>query len=145
MTKEQINIFEAAAKKLARKKALLSPSQEKAQSTPPQPPKKHRDPEIREMMKKIDDMKQDLLKKMEYLQRTGGLTYEQVRAYMENPKNFTKTEWDKLQQTKNELGDKVWNALGEELKPKAEHVRENVEGERKGKTLGARKRWIPVK
>ena len=64
-------------------------------------------------------MKQDLLNKMEYIYRTSGLTYDQVRRYMENPKNFSKKDWEKLQRTKEELGEKVWNALGQELKPKA--------------------------
>lgn len=143
------NIFEAAAKKLALKKGKIepaSPSKNAAKvAAPVAPLQKHRDPEIRDMMKKIDEMKQDLLKRMELIHLKSGLTYDQIRGYMENSKNFTPAEWEKLQKTKNELGEKVWNTLGQELKPKTAHVRENIAGERKAKTLGARKRWIPVK
>lgn len=141
--RKQTNIFEAAAKKLARKKGKTENVPKKLVQAAPTPIQ--RDPEIREMLKKIDDMKQDLLNKMEYIYRTSGLTYDQVRRYMENPKNFSKKDWEKLQRTKEELGEKVWNALGQELKPKAARERENVAGERKAKTLGARKRWIPMK
>jgi hypothetical protein len=148
--KKHTTIFEAAAKKLALKKGNIvstSPTDTKKEATPPTPavPAVRRDPEVREMMKKIEDMKQDLSNKMENIHRKSGLTYDQIRVYMENPKNFSKTEWEKIQKTKDELGEKVWNALGQELKPKTTHERENIAGERKAKTLGARKRWIPMK
>ncbi len=144
------NIFEAAAKKLGRKsKKKISgetpapPTAQAATKSPFGTPLKHRDPEINEMLQKIDTMQQDLQNKMEDVKQRTGLSDEDIKAFMENPKNFSPADWEKMAKSKEMLGEKVWTALGMELKPK-QHTRENLSSERKGKTLGARKKWIPI-
>jgi|688.fasta_scaffold16531_13 hypothetical protein len=135
---EDKNIFETAAKKLGRQKKST-----KSTPAPIQKKKRHSDPEIASMLQKIDDMKLDLQKKLDYIKNRMGWSNDQIQQFMNNPKNFPPKEWERIQQTKNALGDKVWAAIGLELKPKP-RTRENIAGERKGKTLGARKKWIPM-
>lgn len=135
------NIFETASKKL-KKHAKANSSQ--VPSPKETKEKVHRDPEIAAMLKQIKDMKDDLQNKLDHIKNAAGWTNEDMQAYMNEPKNFSPKEWEKIEQSKNALGDKVWAAIGLELKPKP-RTRENVAGERKGKTLGARKKWIPMK
>lgn len=139
MEKDQ-NIFETASKKLG---GIKSKKKLPIHSSVPQK-KEHRDPEIAAMLKQIDDMKQDLERKFEVIRNKMGWSAEDVHEYLNNPKNFPPKEWEKIQQTKKALGDKVWAAIGTHLKPKPK-TRENIAGERKGKTLGGRKKWIPMR
>lgn len=129
------NIFETAASSNLGKKKKQQPSSKK---------KTHQDPEIAAMLNQIEVMKQDLENKLEKIRQQTGLSKEDLQNFMNNPKNFSPNEWAKLEKTKNEMGDKVWSAIGLELKPKA-RTRENIAGERKGKTLGGRKKWIPMR
>lgn len=132
------NIFDTASKKLGSKKKKGSA----ARPTPKKPV--HRDPEIAAMLKQIDEMQNDLQNKFDHIKSQAGLTTEDIQDFMNNPKNFTPKQWEQIEQTKNELGNKVWAAIGLELKPKP-RTRENIAGERKGKTLGGRKKWIPMR
>jgi hypothetical protein len=74
------------------------------------------------------------------------MTPQQFNDYLDNPKNFSPREWEIVQKNKHLLEEKVWDVVGLELKPATgPKRRENLAGERKGKTLGARKKWIPMK
>lgn len=147
------NIFDTAAKKLSKKGKKAAKNLKETPRAPipdSDPPKtdlsqiRTKDPEIRDMMKKIHAMRQDLQNKMENIYKHSGLTPESLKNFLDNPKNFAQKDWEFIQQNKNILEEKVWETLGEELKPITRYVRENVAGERKGKTLGARKKWIPM-
>ncbi len=150
------NIFEAASKKLgaksskAKTQSKIPPPSNEGQKPPspgpssPTPPKVvNRDPEITDMLKNIEFMQKDLQNKLEYIKQKTGWGSEEIQKFMANPRNFSPKEWKQLQQNKDILGDQVWSTLGMELKPKESH-RKNLAKERKGKTLGARKKWISM-
>lgn len=154
------NIFETAAKQLGKKK----PPKKVAESTPPSsipvenpqksPPnfekfKNNQDPETAEMMQKIKEMKQDLQNKIDFIQKKGGMLGQNFQNYINNPKNFNDIQWQEIQKAKQMLGDKIWKAIGAPIEqetdapPSAPPVPHS--GSRKAKTLGVRKKWIPIK
>lgn len=106
------------------------------------------DPEIRDMVGQIKTMQDDLKSRFDQLYVETGMNEDQLKTFMDNPKNFLPADWEFLQKNKNVLEEKVWNAVGEELKPKPQSAvrssRTNPNDERKGKTLGARKKWLDM-
>lgn len=136
------NIFETAAKKLGRKDKKPEPKEKK--NVEPPPTRAYRDPQVDAMMQQIREMNQDLKSQMESISKKTGLSYDELKKLVDNPKNFSPADWAFLQKNKQLLGDKVWGVVGIPNKPKAKQ-RENVAGERKAKTLGARKKWIPMR
>lgn len=174
------NIFEAATKQFNKKKLDKSKSLEKAEKTseqsslpnssepsppspppPPPPPRQVKkktnlvvDPETREMLEQIRQMKQDLQNKLELIQKKGGALGYGFKQFTQNKKNFTPEQWEDIQKAKRLLGDKIWNAIGKPAPPSLEQSQADsttpsisppVPGDRKGKTLGARKKWIPMR
>ena len=153
---EDKNIFETAAKKLGKNKGKqpsgpvpLKPVADKDPTpTPNRPiiPSLPRDPQTQAMLNKIRTMQADLQQRFELLYKTAKMSAEEFKAYLANPKNFSKKDWEFVQKNKNILEVKVWDTVGTELKPSTSgRKRENLDQERKGKTLGARKKWIPMK
>lgn len=156
---EEKSLFETAAEALGSKKgkkkrhsSLEGPRQpvpdidvtQKKESPIQRVPQ---DSEIKEMMGQIKTMQSDLQSRFDQLYQESGMDAEQLKTFMENPKNFFPKDWEYLQQNKHVLEEKVWTAVGEELKPKANaHIRTraNIADERKGKTLGSRKKWLPM-
>lgn len=161
------NIFETAAEKgrKFKKSKTHSPSKGEPFRTPvpdrdpnPQPrfnegtanenvsETRSKDPEIKDMMGKIHLMRQDLERKMNQIYNISGLDTDSFKEFLNNPKNFGNKDWQFIQENKSVLEQKVWLTIGDELKPPtggpALPGRENIAGERKGKTLGARKKWI---
>lgn len=151
---EDKNIFETAASKLGKKS-------KKGKDTGPVPlkpvpdqdpkplvggviPKQKGDPETQAMLQKIRTMQADLQQKFDALYKKAKMTPTEFKNYLDDPKNFSKKEWDFVQSNRYALEEKVWDVVGLELKPATGHKRENISHERKGKTLGARKKWIPM-
>ena len=106
------------------------------------------DPEIKEMVSKIKKMQTDLQSRLDQVYQETGMNGEELKTFIENPKNFLPKDWEYIQKNKHVLEEKVWETLGEELKPPTGHVvrtRGNIADERKGKTLGSRKKWLPMR
>lgn len=156
---EEKSLFETAADTLGSKKkkkkgqSLEGPRQpipdkdvtKKRESPIPKVPQ---DPEIKEMVGKIKQMQTDLQSRLDEMYLETGMNGEQLKTFMENPKNFLPKDWEYIQNNKHVLEAKVWETLGEELKPPTGPVirtRANVADERKGKTLGSRKKWLPMR
>jgi hypothetical protein len=149
------NIFETASKKLGSKgKKKIETKEQKIQPAAfvPTPERRYRDAEINEMMKQIDEMSRELRYQLESASKKAGRSYDGLRQLVENPKNFTPEAWAFIQKNRDLLSEKVWNSIGVTYHPQAPQEtptpeaprRENKAGERKGKTLGARKKWISV-
>lgn len=139
------NIFETAAKKLGHKEnkpSSQSPKQS-AKEKPPAQKKAYRDPEVADMMRQINEMNEDLQSKMESISKKSGLSYDDLKKLIDNPKLLSPAQIEYLKKSK-ELGEQVWDAVGVPTKPQIKQ-RENKMGERKAKTLGARKKWIPMR
>jgi len=128
------NIFDEASKKPKKAKK-------------PAPPKKPlTDAEVSKMLDRMNEMRREIEKKVEDACEGKGLTWQNVQDYVNEPKNFLPTEWKRLQHRREEVAEKLWASLGTDVKKKKAAVtKKKVAKKRKGKTLGARKRWIPMK
>jgi hypothetical protein len=150
MEKKDKNIFETASKQLPKggknppKQAPVQKRIPRGRSTPP-PTTTYRDPEVDAMMKQIRDMSQDLENQMETISKKSGLSYDDLKKAIENPKLFKPADLEALKKKQEDLKQKVWGAVGSMPSKPADKQRENVGGERKAKTLGIRKKWIPMR
>jgi len=94
------------------------------------------------MMRQIREMNQDLQSQMESVSKKSGLSYDELQRLVQ--KNVGPADLELLKKSMDELGDKIKGAVGTPNQPKPKQ-RENLAGERKAKTLGARKKWIPMR
>lgn len=120
------------------------------QSSPPSADKKnYTDSETVEMLEKMNTMRRDLEKKLEGLYQQSGMSGDELQAYLDNPKNVGEVLWEKIQQQRQELSDKLYKMVGIEEKArstiKKSKEKEEAVKKRKGKTLGTRKKWIPIR
>ncbi len=141
--KKDKNIFDTATKKLTSKKLENSLS-EKPYKNIKKGQSSKKDPEVVEMLEKIETMKQDLRDKMEAIKVKSGWSEEKIQQILDNPQHLSNKQLLSNQQNEQVLEGKIWAALGNELKPKKAKPT-NLQSERLGKTLGSRKKWIPMK
>ena len=97
------------------------------------------------MMDKIIEMQEDLKAKFDYVERKSALLGPNIAKYLQE-KNLTPAEVRYLENAKSLLGIKVRKAVGVPPRGAAEAASTPpTPTKRKGKTLGARKKWMPVK
>jgi hypothetical protein len=152
------NIFDAAASKS--KKAV--PPKGK---TPAPPPKKietpqpevsiqpeslldlHKDPEINGMLNKMYRMQENIQTKLNEAYDKSGISASQIKNFLNNPSNFSPDIWQKIQGQRDvlekQIGDVLKNYARKTKKGYAPGSTVNSK-ERKSKTLGARRNWIPM-
>lgn len=75
-----------------------------------------------------------------------GINKQKVADYLSDPNNFNPEQWQMIQQKRKEMQDQLWKLLGIERKKEVSRKeKEKTEQKRKGKTLGARKKWMPMR
>ncbi len=147
------NIFEEAGrakKKVSSKTLETSPSEKKMESqTQPvsfssgQLLDLHRDPEINVMLNKMYRMQEDIHNRLEQIYNNSGLSTSQIKNFLNNPGNFPPEIWQRIQGQRDIFEKKIVEVLQiYAKKPKKEHI--SGSKERKAKTLGARRNWIPM-
>lgn len=140
---EDKNIFETAAKKLGRKsKTEVKKKPSPPKEIPENKPGVYRDPEVNEMMRQIREMNQDLQSQLESVSKKTGLSYDELKKLVE--KKASPAELEYLKKGMEQLGEQLLGVAPTPSAPKPKQ-RENIAGERKAKTLGARKKWIPMR
>lgn len=169
--KEEYNIFDHARKTLGNKDKVkqtphpLTPDKTREKTKPPSPPPPPPPPPspppnpilprpelpimrnmgVQEMLDRIRFMEDDLQKKMDKICELSGMSQKEIESFIENPNNFRPGYWKRAQLQKEQLEEKLYNALG--LKAKKNIIKKKkvkLAKERKGKTLGARKGWMPM-
>lgn len=140
MTQEsKDNIFDTARKK-AMDKGKETPS------PPPAPIKTTGETEtVEEMLSKIAAMRDDLRKKMDILVEKSGVSRQEIVNYCSNPNNFSTQKWEQMERKRRDFEAKVWAALGKSVEGAKEQQASKDTKARKGKTLGARGNWIPMR
>jgi len=145
------NIFDEAGKQ---GKGLPSKKKEEAASSSPAvKPEKSKniivsltDSEIQEMFDRMLEMRRDLDKKTDELKNAISLSQQDVVKFFSNSKNFTPQEWSIIQQSRSDLEKRVWAVVGKDPKKVREkQLEEKDTKSRKGKTLGSRRNWIPIR
>ncbi len=143
------NIFDAAGKI---KRPLLPKGQESTPDISSFSDKEllnlHRDAEINVMLNKMYRMQEHIQTRLNQIFESSGLSANQIKNYLNNPSNFPPDIWQKIQGQRENLEKKIGEVLQiYTKKPKSGHIAKIGSAEtkqRKSKTLGARKKWIPM-
>ena len=136
------------AKKASSTASSSTPTDPVSVNIPPvgvQPKKFTIDPEINKMLEQIFKMREDLQKKLDDIFQKTGLSRAEIESFLNNPNNYPPGKWEKFQNEKKLLEDKLYVALGIDRKHKAKQEDIKTAKERKGKFLGGRKNWIPIR
>ncbi len=104
------------------------------------------EPEMKEIFGKIDNMRQEIVTKMENVFQKGGISQDELGEYLHNPDNFSDQEWKFVSGRRDEIMNDLWKLVGKNTKEvHKKKKKKKVSGERKRKTLGSRKKWIPMR
>lgn len=144
--KESSNIFDEAGKK----KDLPPAKKEEAPSSsvdlPVNLPAILSDEDIQEMFDRMIVMRQELDRKTDELKDALALTKQDINVFFSDPKNFTPEQWKMIQENRTELELKTFAIVGKDPKKVRQKQLESKDAKaRKGKTLGARRNWIPIR
>lgn len=105
-----------------------------------------KDPEIKEWVERIETLHQEIENKTNELIEKGGHTPLSIRKYLDDPKNFSPKDWQMIQAQRERM-DKDFGIRIDPLFKKQRKEKETkvLSKERKGKSLGSRKRWIDMR
>lgn len=161
------NIFEEAGRSKPKPKpkpASASPMQSKEKETVPFGTSKNKEEldklihhptsiklkDVDQVIVRVREMHDEIEKKLEAIYQKTGLTPKYVRDYLANPNNFNSFEWDRIQKNRQELlgsllGSTKVEETQEQKAKSAEKATEKSTKERRGKMVGTRKNWIPIR
>lgn len=141
------NIFETASKQLGKGAKPPEKTEKKPPppltAAPPAPNTPYRDPEVNDMMRQIKEMNDDLNRQMENISKKSGVSYDDLKKLIGSPGQPANVEMVK----KGDVLRKKIEGVVPTIAPRLaapQKTEKQLEGERKGKTLGARKKWIPM-
>ncbi|HRD55733.1 MAG TPA: hypothetical protein PLC42_04980 [Parachlamydiaceae bacterium] len=104
------------------------------------------DAEVQRMFDRMVELKEELDKKTDEFKEAVVLSQQDVVKYFNEPKNFTIDQWAVIQESRSELEKRVFDVVGKDLKKVRQKQLESKDSKlRKGKTLGARRNWIPIR
>ena len=144
-----LNFFQSSAKK--KKIPTEPPAQASSKDklvpvTTPKLPTLQKDPEVTEMLKKIEDMRNDIEQQIEFISRQSGWSKEKIWQFTNDPKNFSSEQWAIVQNENKAFVDKVWAAVAPAIEIHKDQAKKSQEvKDRKGKFIGSRRKWINTK
>lgn len=150
------NIFDAASQKLGKKAKSLkegAPAAGSKPSTTKRIAEQVVDPEVQRMLDRMKWMKQDLDDKMEALKKKSGLNDEQFEKYIQHLAGLDIVKLEESKKKRAELEEKILNVVGPSNQQRALQIQSTeppkskplTEKERKSKTIGARRNWLPMR
>jgi hypothetical protein len=105
--------------------------------------------DIKTMVDRFKNLHDQIDRKLDELFQKTGWNPRYIKDYLENPNNFSSQEWERVQKERQSLLTHLYKGLGKNVEEiqKIEKIkaREKASKDRKGKTLGARKNWIPMR
>lgn len=149
---KSFNIFQPERSKMT-KQPLKSAS---SQSTPihvdnKAPPPLILDREIKEMVDRMRKMHDEIALKLDDAYQQTGFTPGFIKNYLNNPNNFPSSEWERVQKERKALLSSVCEELKKGIRSTpiesnrlTQKELSNLAKERRSKTLGARRNWIPM-
>lgn len=102
------------------------------------------DEEIKGILDRIDAIKNDLKEKVAVLIEKHGHTPSSIKKYLNDPKNFTPEQWIAIQKQKDEIAKTVGVAIDPLMRKQKKIMEKKQEDRSKNKSIGARKRWMPM-
>lgn len=101
---------------------------------------------INEEFEKINKMRDELMVKLDEVYKKGGITYDEIERFLNNPQNFTEKQWKLLQEQREMYQEKLNALVGKKNSEKRDKsLKKKTSEERSRKTLGSRKKWIPMR
>lgn len=97
-------------------------------------------------LKKINEMKNELALKLEELYQKAEMSTQETEAYLSNQANFSDKQWKLLQEQQEIYKNKLKDLFGKkDIEKQKKKVKKKSTEERSRKTLGSRKKWIPMR
>jgi hypothetical protein len=88
----------------------------------------------------------ELVNRLDEIHVKLGMSLKDMKEYLSNSSNFKPQEWEMIQGRRAVLQERILNLLGKEGREMLKKTEAAKGGKaRKGKTLGSRKKWIPIK
>jgi hypothetical protein len=140
MSDQPFNLFDLSAKSGKKKPEKERPSSPKAA---PLPEISGNDTE--KILQKMKKMHSELRTQVELIFEKSGQDPRTFSDYFNNPSNFEPEEWSRLQRKKEEISAQILGQAGARELRKPKKPESRAAKERKGKTLGARKKWIDMR
>jgi len=136
------NIFDAAANSgKERKNKPASP-----RPLPAEKAKSFDDKNVEGMLVNMDKMRREIQRKIEEIYEKSGVSQKELEDYLSNPNNFNQAEWTRVQANRDRFLEKIWQAVGKDKKKKIVlKEKKKQTKKRKGKMLGHRKGWLPMR
>lgn len=137
---EKHSIFDEASKKLGKKK-------EKPVAKPPQkiPDEPLQLEEAQEMINRIRRLNEEIEEKLNSFYKHTGISGQKLHEYLSDPRHLKAEVWQKIESDQDKLETQIAGALGLGYKKHKERLNEKITKDRKGKTLGERRRWLPMR
>ena len=112
---------------------------------PPSDPKE--EAELRNRFKQVMDLRDKLEKQLEQVYSKGGLTKDSVTRYLDNPSNYSGSEYEETRKRRKIMQQELWSQVGEDVKEQVEAKEEAKKSKKnKRKGLSARRRnWINMR
>jgi hypothetical protein len=102
--------------------------------------------EYKEMLNNMTKMHDDLENKLAAVFERSGWSIQKIKQFLENPNNFNKFEWSRVQQEREHWNKQIWAIVGESGQQRViNQEKKKAADSKKGKFLGARKNWIPIR
>lgn len=109
--------------------------------------KQNRTEKVLKNLERIMKMRDDLAVKLDEIFKKANITPEILENFLNNPDNFTKEQWQNIQKQKELYKLKLSGLVSKKAiaKHKENLKKKAAGGERSRKTLGGRKKWIPMR
>jgi hypothetical protein len=140
-----LNFFNSSARqdKPHSKKQLPTPdSAKRLKSAKKKNLGRHKDTELEEMFQRMKNMQANLAEKIENIAAKTGLSIDEVMNFITRNKQIPITEQKRIEEEVKAFSEKVWLIVGKDIVPQ-KYKTDSIK-ERRGKTLGSRKKWIPI-
>lgn len=103
-----------------------------------------KDNEVKEMIDRIDTIKKELSEQVAVLIEKHGYTPNSIKKYLNDPRNFTPEQWLAIQKQKEEIAKTVGVAIDPIMRKQKKLMEKKQDDRSKNKSIGARKRWMPM-
>lgn len=110
-----------------------------------QKPKPCAKDEAFDILQKMKGMNEDLKNQMEEVYRLGRIYNIDVNTLLQNPESPVAQEWNRVQKEKDKLMAKMAVVVTPSMSQKKGKSIQQMTKERRGKTLGSRRNWMPMK
>lgn len=103
----------------------------------------HLDKDTAELLTRMKEQHEELQGKIDEVLSKKGLSPGQLKSFFANPSNFSEKEWSEIKQQKGKLAAKILGVSETAAERKIEDTEiSKAAKDRRGKTLGARRKWL---